>query len=505
MVDTVKDLLKGAWPIGHKIKGRYEVRDIKVGGMAIVYLCYDHEFQENFAIKTFQDRYIQEKLVVDKFFLEAESWMRLEKHKNIVWVKWVDKINERPHIFMEYIEGDHQQGSDLGAWIGSRYLTTELSLSFAIQICTGLIYAQRKFKSMKRPFIHRDLKPNNIMITTDGIAKVTDFGLAKVCNQYEGDIGEQGISSNELERKNFSFTKTGSICGTPPYMSPEQWNAVKDVDIRSDIYSFGCMLYEMLTGNVAFYSRDLYELKNQHLNTAPKSLRELNSSVPDDLNALVMRCIEKEPSNRYRNFEELRDELNDVYNNITVESFGYDDDGEELSVADLSNIAMSLQELGNSKESINYYDRIIARIMDEIAPEMVARAFNNRGNCYFSLRDYEKALANYELAKRIDPNYDFPWHNSAGIYIDIDDHKQALAEANQAIKINNGFSDSYARRADIHYHLGNYEEAIEDCNKAITLEPKHLWAYKTRARVYEALGDHRRAESDYETVNKFKG
>ena len=491
---------KDIWPIGHKIKGRYEIRDIKLGGMAIVYLCFDHEFKEHFAVKTFKDEFLSDKAVINRFFLEAESWMRLEKHKNIVWSRWVDKINDRPYIFLEYIQGHKQYGLDLLGWIINGGLNDELCLNYAIQICTGMIYAGRKFTQMKRLFVHRDIKPANIFITSDGIVKVTDFGLMKVCDEVEGNIER----SDEEKGIRLGLTKIGNICGTPPYMSPEQWMGGKDQDIRSDIYAFGCVLYEMITGRPPFIARSFEDYQHFHLEIIPYPPKVLQPYIKSELNNLVMKCLEKSPENRHHNFEVIRDILNHIYEQSYGKRIEYVDEGEELSIVDLSNTAMSLHELGRSKEAISYYDRIITRIVDEIEPEMVARVFNNRANCYMNLQDYRKALANYELAKRIDSHYDFPWYNSAGCYINLGDYQKAFHETNQAIKINPHFPDSYARRANIHLYFGRLKEAIEDSNQAIQLEPRHVDAYRIRARAYQALGDVNKAHEDHNIAKKFE-
>ena len=498
-----ENLPEKTWPIGHKIKGRFEIKDVKVGGMAVVYICYDHEFAMRFAVKSFKDKYLKEKAIVNRFFLEAESWMRLEKHKNIVWAKWVENINNRPYIFMEFIEGDKRYSTDLRGWIKERALSIGLSIDFAIQVCTGMIYAEKKMRQIKRPFVHRDLKPGNILVTSDKIVKITDFGISKVCAEVEGSIGSE-LTQDEWGRQKITFTNIGKVCGTPPYMSPEQCKGDENLDIRSDIYSFGCVLYEMLTGSTPFICETPENYMAQHLKGNPVPLKRLIPPIPQKLNDLVVKCLEKNSKDRYQTFEVVRDELNCIRREFFGGKVEYEDEGEELSAADLGNIAMSLYELGNSKESISYYDRVITQIVDELSPEMVARSFNNRGNCYSSLRDIEKALMNYELAKRIDPNYDFPWHNSASCYITIGDYKKALIESNRAISINSNFADSFARRADIHLYFRNYKEAIDDCNQAIRLEPKHVWAYRTRARIYESLGDKRKAMADYEMVKKLQ-
>lgn len=489
------------WPIGTKIKGRYEVLDIKYGGLATVYLCFDHEFQTHIAVKTFQHVFQRERSVTDRFLREAELWMRLEKHQNIVWAKWVDNINNRPCIFMEYMPMVIGFGSDLGCWIGKEELSMSLSISFGIQICTGMIYAQRKFSQMDRPFVHRDLKPANIMITAEGTAKVTDFGLSKAFSGL--DETQEGKLFNGEGK--FLSTKVGEIFGTPPYMAPEQWISSHNLNILADIYSFGCILYEMLIGRPPFVVEDIKKYRSRHLCESPKQLRRINEDVPENLDKLVMKCLKKKPGNRYQSFEEIRNELNSVFYRLTGNWLEYSDKPEVMNNADLSNIAMSLHELGMSEEALEYYDRLLAQIADSISPDMVARVFNNRGNCHSSLHNDDKALANYDLAARIDETYDFPWHNAAGIYNTMGDYKKALRYAEQAIELNPNYPDSHSRRADILIQLGRYQEAIEECGKAIALDPSHAWAYQSRARAYVGIGDKRNADSDNRIAKKLRG
>ena len=488
------------WLKGHRINGRYEIADIRQGGLASVYICYDHEFDEAVAIKTFQDRFLSQPEVVRRFQHEAELWMRLEKHNNIVWAKWVDNINDRPCVFMEFIEGHNEYGSDLAQWLSNGILSIELVISLAIQICTGLIYAQRKFAQMGKPFVHRDLKPANIMVTQDGIAKVTDFGLAKVF----GDIGagNENLSDHLTDDLSPALTKVGDVFGTPPYMAPEQWISSGNIDMRADIYSFGCVLYEMIASKPPFVCKQHLEFKKYHLGNQPKKPDRENEIIPDELVGLVMKCLEKNTEKRYQTFEQIRDELNGINYSINGTWYEYSDDGEGLAIDELSNMAMALHELGKSKEALEYYDRLLTRIADEVEPEMVARVFNNRANCYSSLGDSDKALANYLLAKRIDSTYDFPWHNSASIYNDYGDYERALIEVEQAISINAEYADSHARRADILYNLERYDEAIEECTTAINIEPRHRWAYSTRGNCYQKIGEIEKSEIDYDQCDR---
>jgi len=217
------------YKVGDVIIRFYKVKDVKRGGFGIVYLCYTRGGQM-FAVKSFQDKYFyrEDKIadkVVEDFYREDETWVKLEKHRNIVRVHFVYGIAGKPHIFMEYVDG-----GNLRDWIRDRRLDLARSLDFAIQFCNGMIYANGKdLGEGKRGIVHRDIKPENIMLTKEGVLKIADFGLVKA------------LGAPTAERP----------IGTPEYMSPEQFETM-DVDTRADIYSLGVVLYEMLSGRPPF-------------------------------------------------------------------------------------------------------------------------------------------------------------------------------------------------------------------------------------------------------------
>jgi len=280
------EIHKKEWTIGDKIENRYEIYNIMRGGMGIIYVCYDHEFQELVALKTFQDKYLWNEEIINRFMEEAEIRLKLGEHENIVSTKFIDFIEGKPYIVLEYIAGDEKYGADLSGWIARGGLNPPLALDFAIQFCNGMDYAHTKFKEMGKSFVHRNVKPSNILITQDRVVKVTGFGLAKIFDEM-----------------------SGAICGTPPYMSPEQFMGSKDIDVRSDIYSFGCVLYEMLTGKLPFVGRSFVEFRDKQLNEKTKNPKVVNPLIPSALDSVVMKCLEKKPENRYQSFKEVKKEL----------------------------------------------------------------------------------------------------------------------------------------------------------------------------------------------------
>jgi len=288
------------WNKRDRILGRYEVHDVKEGGMGIVYLCYDHNYKMPVALKTLKEPKntdISYKDLLDKFHVEAEAWVRLEKHKNIVQAKGVERIEGQPYIFLEFITGHDIYGIDLHEWIKRKgQLDIKECLNFAIQFCSGMEYATRKFQSIGKPFVHRDIKPLNIMVTQDGVIKITDFGLVKMFDHTKEDI----------------FIGAG----TPSYMSPEQWQGGEDIDIRSDIYAFGCVLYEMLAGHPPFVCPP-ENYQYNHCYEKPKPIITLVPAVPESLNNLAMKCIEKDPNNRFKDFTTIKDDLVHIYYDLT--------------------------------------------------------------------------------------------------------------------------------------------------------------------------------------------
>lgn len=261
------------WVIGDEIFHRHRIIQILGGpgksGMGIVYVCIDDlEEEQPVAIKTLQNRFNEDRAFIERFKWEAETWVRLGKHHNIVEAKRVEN-HGKPYIYLEYIAGDKQHGSSLSGWIHGGGLHRNgkpeipIILNFAIQFCHGMIHAQKRFQEMGKPFVHRDVKPSNILVTQDKVVKIADFGLVKAFADLDEDIPTATVGDGVNRR--FGLSKSGSICGTPPYMSPEQCRGARDIDIRSDIYAFGCVLYEMLTQRLVFDGKTMDEFIRHHV------------------------------------------------------------------------------------------------------------------------------------------------------------------------------------------------------------------------------------------------
>jgi serine/threonine protein kinase/tetratricopeptide (TPR) repeat protein len=271
---------------GSTFAGRYQIiEELGKGGMGRVYKAQDTELKEKVALKLIKPEISSDKKTVERFQNELK-YARKIVHKNVGRMYDLGKEEGSYYITMEYVEGQDLKGMIRQ----SKQLTIGTAISIAKQVSEGLAEAH------KLGVIHRDLKPSNVMIDKDGNARIMDFGIAR---SVEG----KGI------------TGAGVMIGTPEYMPPEQAEA-KEVDQRSDIYSFGVILYEMLTGRVPFEGDTALSIAMKHKGEEPKDPREYNSQVSEDLSHIILRCLEKEMDKRYQSAGELRSDLENVESGI---------------------------------------------------------------------------------------------------------------------------------------------------------------------------------------------
>jgi tetratricopeptide (TPR) repeat protein/tRNA A-37 threonylcarbamoyl transferase component Bud32 len=266
---------------GTLFAGRYEViEELGRGGMGSVYRVLDKKINEEVALKLIRPEIVDEKAI--ERFGDELKFARKIAHRNVCKLYELDEEKGTHYITMEYIPGE-----DLKSMIKmTRQLGVRTSVIIAKQICEGLGEAHR------HGIVHRDLKPSNIIIDKEGTARILDFGIAR---------------SLKKGRK----TGHGILVGTPEYMSPEQAEA-RETDQQSDIYSLGIILFEMLTGRVPFDGEGPLGIAVKHKLEKPPSPKKFNHEIPEDLNRLVLKCLEKDKKNRYQNTQELYHDLSNI-------------------------------------------------------------------------------------------------------------------------------------------------------------------------------------------------
>lgn len=258
--------------------GRYRLIEVVGGGgMAIVYRALDTFLDRSVAIKVMRKELLEDPTFVERFRQEAQAVARLS-HPNIVSIYDVGESSQGYYIVMEFVEG-----STLKTIIESGPLSVAAALDYGRQIADALIEAHNK------KIIHRDIKPHNILITSSGRVKVTDFGIARAMTQA-------------------TLVHTGTIIGSAHYFSPEQARGAF-LDARSDIYSLGVVLYEMLSGVLPFDGTSPIAVAIKHIQDTPPAINELRPEIPTNVASIITRAMAKDPSQRYQSAEDMKQDI----------------------------------------------------------------------------------------------------------------------------------------------------------------------------------------------------
>jgi serine/threonine protein kinase len=273
--------------VGERVADRYEIEElVGTGGMSSVYRAHDELLDRHVALKILHQHYNDDEEYVERFRREARSVAKLA-HPNIVTVIDRGEENGRQFIVFEYIAGENlKQLVDRAGRLPIRR-----AVELGLEIARALAFAH------DQGLIHRDVKPQNVLLNGDGEAKVTDFGIARSLDVEHG------------------MTQTGTVLGTSNYIAPEQASG-RPVDAHTDVYSLGVVMYELLTGEVPFPGENFVAVAMKHINEPPPNLLEKRPDVPLRLAAAVDRALEKDPRDRFSSMHEFASELETVLSEL---------------------------------------------------------------------------------------------------------------------------------------------------------------------------------------------
>jgi eukaryotic-like serine/threonine-protein kinase len=267
--------------VGELIGERYELQElVGTGGMSSVYRAHDRLLERDVALKVLHEQYTADGDYVERFRREARSVAQLS-HPNIVTVIDRGEQDGRQFIVFEYVDGENVKA--LVEREGP--LPEREAIELALQIARALGFAH------EHGLVHRDVKPQNVLLNGDGAAKVTDFGIARSLDVHGG------------------LTQTGTVMGTSDYIAPEQARGQR-VDAQSDVYSLGAVLYELLTGDVPFPGDNFVAVAMRHINEPPPSVRERRPELSPRLDAAIRRAMAKAPRDRFASMDDFCSELN---------------------------------------------------------------------------------------------------------------------------------------------------------------------------------------------------
>lgn len=463
---------------GERIGGEYTVLKVfggeKQSGMGVVYLVQNREIPKPVVLKTFQQ--ILSADAKRQFMLEAHTWIRAGAHINIVQAFWVREIAGQLFIAAEYVAPDDDGRNNLTHYLNHDPLPQEITLLWAAQFCYGMDYARSR-----GVLAHRDIKPDNLMIDRDATLKITDFGLAKSTDSAEiAPKQEWWPFGKKQEIQSISQTKTGSVMGTLPYMAPEQFFNSKNADHRADIYSFGIILYQMITGNGYPYiiksnSPDIdNEFYKAHTSQAPLA-------IESPLMPIISRCLEKKLEHRYATYDALLDDLRAVAKKLQVKLPRVVHISKEDE--DLYAQAQSYVALGDKDRALYVINDYVSRYSENEC------GWTEKGRIHFEREEYQEGLEATRQSLELNPFNTHAWNN---LGILLNNTKAPVAEVKKAFANALRF-DPYNTAAMMNL-IGSlvlqkeYAEAAALTAKALRLRPdKPLVLAKTKELFRELM------------------
>ena len=486
------DSILSLWEVGDLILNQYSVMSkLGEGGMGTVYKVHDRKFDVDLAVKSPRPEIFTRADGKENFIREAEIWMKLRRHPHVVQCFFVHMLGGIPRIFAEYVEG-----GSLAEWIRGRTLYTggervalARMLDVAVQVAWGLHAAH------EQGLVHQDVKPANVMLTSQGIAKVTDFGIAKARVVAGDATGEQPEGEQQ---------QLVSWAGmTPAYCSPEQ-AARKHLSRQSDIWSWGLSVLHMFVGKVTWMTG----LVAREALAAHERVDPAIPPMPPSVVKLLSKCFEPQPENRPATMLEVATELQAIYAQVVGRAYPrVNPPPADLDAGTLTVQGIALDLLGRSQEALALYEQAI-----RLNPKYAA-AQHNRGLALLQLGRHEEALAAYEQAIRlaeadIRPGKDLTpradsdlceTYQQKGLALRrLGRQDEALSAFEQALRLNPMVAGTHNNYGNVLYDLGRKEEALAAYEQAIHLDPTYAIAYLNQGNVLLQFGRHEEALASFE-------
>ncbi|MCX7804508.1 MAG: tetratricopeptide repeat protein [Planctomycetota bacterium] len=512
------------WLPGKEIEGQYVVQGvIGRGGMGVVYKCLDLARYEPVAVKSPAAAIAHSDNLKRRFMREAETWVGLGWHPNIVRAYRVMEFEWLPRIVLEYVDG-----GSLDEMLEQRPggLDIVQGLDIAIQICWGMAFAH------DRGIVHRDLKPHNVLIAGDGTAKVTDLGLVRLPGQQETKDEDEPESRAVVAPAGSVLTRDGAL-GTPAYMAPEQWEAASRVGPQADIYAFGVMLYEIFCGRRPFEvppdrsgTRTDHRFafyREMHTRGAPPDPVEFRRELDRDLRGIMLRCLRKDPRDRPPGFRAIGEELSRVYEWMAGKRARSEPAAAEMDRRARLDQAWSLVSLGlgcrfrgDLERALQFFSRAIAafRALDE--ERAVAGCLVNMGIVHQDRGELDRALVMFHKSletrgKLNDLAGMSRCHTNIGaIYQARGDAAKALDHYARSLKLKKDIGDRegmgkcYTNIGSIYRARGEWERALGMYELGLLIAERvgnraeMGSCYNNMGIVYKEMGDHERALDMYE-------
>ncbi len=476
----------------------YEIRaKLGEGGMGVVFLAYLRGRDSLVALKTFREAFLASAVAREAFRKEALLWVGLEDHACILAARWVAKLYGRLFVVMDYVAPDGLGRVTLQDHLvrPGTALPLEQTLRWAAQFCYGMEHAAAHGVNC-----HRDIKPQNILITAEGTMKISDFGLAAAAEAAWGET-QPLLSGPHGGRLGCSLLATGGrrVCGTPGYIAPEVYER-RPADVRSDIYSFGAVLWQMAAGSqfspfhapeVAYRGDDTRYLQEYQESVYQRQRAGRVPSVAGPLNEVIAQCLAYDRARRWEDFGDLRREVAVLYQRLVGYPMPVPELPEKTAEFWLRK-GMSLHTLGRVEEAIDCCDEAL-----QIEPWYIA--WTSKGTLLGFLGRHEEALRCYDEALRIVPRYAVAWSAKGCSLSNLGRHEEALRCHEEALRIDPRDTAALGDKGISLEHLGRPEEALGCFAEALRIDPQFYLVWYHKAVAEELLGRRADAAQSYRT------
>lgn len=458
---------------GDTIVGEFLIQDIFGGegksGMGVVYLVTSRKFDRPFVLKTFQkDNYSS----IERFRSEAEVWVASGIHPNIVQALFVDEINEKLFIGAEYIAPDDYGRNTITHYLEQGGTSNQNIIKWTAQFCYGM--NQAVLKGLK---VHRDIKPDNLMVDSNGNLKITDFGLSKFTNEFKllnktVDQKDKDINGfvnkfkglferTEKKIENAELTNEGSFLGTILYASPEQIINSSKADIRSDIYSFGIVLYQLISLGSFPYSL----VGKATLETiALMHLQEPVVQINHPLAPIAYKCLSRNINKRYQNFNELLKDLNIIAEKLKIR-LPINKTEVDASLRELFIQSFTYRSLGNLDKAKELIIKYISQDKTD------SSAWTLKGRIEIEQGDIEEAIKSTLISYNLDPINSHTCNNLGILYKRRNNILNAERYFYEAIDIDPYNTGALTNSAILYEEKGNFVLAADLIIRALKLAP----------------------------------
>jgi len=454
------------------------------GGFGTVVKVYDPEGMTMYALKSFSDCGQTGSINPALFRKEADIWVRLGHHPNIVTARGITEIGNRLYIIMDYVPPDPQGCCSLESHIRTPAgRDTVQILRWAVQICHGMEHAYSRGLSC-----HRDLKSANVLIGSNRVAMITDFGLAGYIDHLKLMVTDLPGALKENKRLS-AVSILGQGAGTLTHMSPEQFRDSGSCDQRSDIYSFGVMLYEMAAGGkVPFLADTPREFSPGARRAFEERMYDLhcNGTIPvidSPLFPVIRKCMAKRPSDRYATFPLLRKDLEEMYRNLTGREIP--PTAFESEVSDqLIRQGYGMKQLRRYDDAIAFFDRALEKDPISInAIEGKAQTFMKMGRLDDAVRCYEERIGDL-------PDNEIVWYNLGLLRAKQKRYREAIQALDRSIELGFSSAEAFENKGNCHFMLDQPAEAFAALSSATRKNPDIFLAWKIMALIVMGKSDY---------------